>query len=51
MKVDLTRYVENHEFVFDEAFDGDATNEDVYKRTAFPLVEYIFTGGKATCFA
>lgn len=23
----------------------------VYRRTALPLVEYIFTGGKATCFA
>ncbi|KAJ3271941.1 Kinesin-like protein kif24 [Terramyces sp. JEL0728] len=51
VKVDLTKYVENHEFVFDEAFDQDATNEEVYKRTALPLVEYIFEGGKATCFA
>ncbi|TPX63285.1 hypothetical protein SpCBS45565_g06716 [Spizellomyces sp. 'palustris'] len=51
VKVDLTKYVEQHEFVFDEAFDADATNDDVYKRTAFPLVEYIFSGGKATCFA
>ncbi|KAI8826217.1 P-loop containing nucleoside triphosphate hydrolase protein [Fimicolochytrium jonesii] len=51
VKVDLTRYVEQHEFVFDEAFDSHCTNDDVYRRTAFPLVEYIFTGGKATCFA
>jgi Kinesin motor domain len=51
VKVDLTKYVENHEFIFDEAFDADATNDDVYKRTAAPLVEYIFEGGKATCFA
>ena len=51
VKVDLTKYVETHEFVFDEAFDADATNDDVYRRTAYPLVEYIFDGGKATCFA
>jgi kinesin family protein 2/24 len=47
----LTRYVETHEFVFDEAFGADATNEEVYKRTAYPLVNYMFEGGKATCFA
>ncbi|KAI9340405.1 P-loop containing nucleoside triphosphate hydrolase protein [Zopfochytrium polystomum] len=51
VKVDLTKYVEQHEFIFDEVFDCDASNEEVYKRTAFPLVEYIFSGGKATCFA
>ncbi|CAG8511329.1 4180_t:CDS:10 [Diversispora eburnea] len=51
MKVDLTRYVEQHTFVFDDVFDSDASNEEVYQRTALPLVEYIFRGGKATCFA
>ncbi|KAJ3027392.1 UNVERIFIED_CONTAM: Kinesin-like protein kif24 [Siphonaria sp. JEL0065] len=51
VKVDLTKYVEQHEFTFDEVFDCDANNDDVYRRSAFPLVEYIFTGGKATCFA
>ncbi|KAJ3053818.1 Kinesin-like protein kif24, partial [Rhizophlyctis rosea] len=51
VKVDLTKYTEQHEFTFDEAFDADASNDDVYRRTAYPLVEYIFGGGKATCFA
>ncbi|KAK9729069.1 hypothetical protein K7432_000582 [Basidiobolus ranarum] len=51
LKVDLTKYVEQHEFVFDEVFDSTADNEQVYTRTALPLVEYIFEGGKATCFA
>ena len=49
--MDLTKYTETHEFIFDEAFDADASNEEVYKRTAQPLVEYVFQGGKATCFA
>jgi hypothetical protein len=51
VKVDLTKYVEEHVFTFDEVFDSTSENEDVYKRTAQPLVEYIFNGGKATCFA
>ncbi|KAF9584838.1 Kinesin-like protein kif24 [Lunasporangiospora selenospora] len=51
MRVDMTKYIERHNFIFDEVFDTDATNEDVYKRTAYPLIQYLFEGGKATCFA
>ncbi|KAF9216452.1 Kinesin-like protein kif24 [Podila verticillata] len=51
VRVDMTKFIERHNFVFDEVFDSDATNEDVYKRTAYPLVQYLFEGGKATCFA
>lgn len=51
VKLDLTRYIEKHEFIFDDAFDSDCTNDEVYQRTALPLVKYIFDGGKATCFA
>ncbi|KAF9952325.1 Kinesin-like protein kif24 [Mortierella alpina] len=51
VRVDMTKFIERHNFVFDEVFDTDATNEDVYRRTAFPLVQYLFEGGKATCFA
>jgi kinesin family protein 2/24 len=47
----MTKFIERHKFVFDEVFDSDATNEDVYRRTAYPLVQYLFEGGKATCFA
>ena len=50
-KVDLTRYLENHIFRFDYAFDETATNELVYKYTAKPLVHTVFEGGMATCFA
>ena len=50
-KVDLTRYLENHMFRFDYAFDENADNELVYKYTAKPLVQTIFDGGMATCFA
>lgn len=50
-KVDLTRYLENHIFRFDYAFDETATNELVYRFTAKPLVHTVFEGGMATCFA
>ncbi|CAO3628581.1 unnamed protein product [Mucor hiemalis] len=51
MKVDLTKYIEQHGFTFDDVFDSDETNEKIYQRTAQPLVKYVFDGGKATCFA
>lgn len=50
-KVDLTRYLENQTFCFDRAFDATASNEQVYKFTAQPLVESVFRQGMATCFA
>lgn len=50
-KVDLTKYLENHLFRFDYAFDETASNEMVYRFTAQPLVQTIFEGGMATCFA
>ena len=36
---------------FDYAFDESADNELVYKYTAKSLVQSIFEGGMATCFA
>ncbi|XP_059619242.1 kinesin-like protein Klp10A isoform X1 [Phlebotomus argentipes] len=50
-KVDLTKFLENHKFRFDYAFDDKCNNELVYKYTAKPLVQTIFEGGMATCFA
>jgi kinesin family protein 2/24 len=50
-KVDLTKYIEQHDFCFDEVFDAKATNVEVYDRTAKLLVDHVFNGGRATCFA
>ncbi|EPB87520.1 hypothetical protein HMPREF1544_05714 [Mucor circinelloides 1006PhL] len=50
-RIDLTRYTETHTFTFDDTFDGSSSNTQIYARTAQPLVDYIFKGGKATCFA
>lgn len=50
-KVDLTKYLDNHKFRFDYAFDDTCNNELVYRYSAKPLVKTIFEGGMATCFA
>ena len=51
VKVDLTKYVEKHNFIFDETFDENVSNEAVYKLTVGPLVKTLFRMGKASCFA
>lgn len=50
-KVDLTKYLENHQFRFDYSFDESVDNATVYHYTARPLVRTIFEQGMATCFA
>jgi kinesin family protein 2/24 len=50
-KVDLTKYLEHHQFRFDQSFDETVDNFTVYKYTAAPLVKTIFDKGFATCFA
>lgn len=51
IKVDLTKIVETTSFIFDDAFDSSDCNAIIYNRTVRPLVNSIFSGGKATCFA
>ena len=51
IKVDLTKFTNNQEFTFDGVFDTEATNVEIYRRTAQPLIEHLFKQGKATCFA
>ena len=50
-RVDLTTYVENHEFQFDQVFDEKSSNEDVYLATTYPLLRHVFDGFNATVFA
>ncbi|CAL0325990.1 unnamed protein product [Lupinus luteus] len=51
LKVDLTQYVEKHEFVFDAVLNEEVTNDEVYHETVEPIVPIIFQRTKATCFA
>lgn len=51
LKVDLTAYVEKHEFCFDAVLDEDVANDEVYRETVEPIIPTIFQRVKATCFA
>ncbi|XP_043720343.1 kinesin-like protein KIN-13A [Telopea speciosissima] len=51
LKVDLTAYVEKHEFCFDAVLDEQVTNDEVYRVTVEPIIPTIFQRTKATCFA
>jgi hypothetical protein len=52
IKVDLTKFTEEHDFYFDEVLDEEANNHQVYARCGSPLVRYVLEKhGKATCFA
>ncbi|KAI8529539.1 hypothetical protein RHMOL_Rhmol12G0232800 [Rhododendron molle] len=51
LKVDLTEYMENHEFVFDAVLNEEVSNDEVYRETVEPIVPIIFQRTKATCFA
>lgn len=49
--LDLTSYILQHKFYFDDAFGEDYSNEEVYVHAAKPLVEWVFEKGQATIFA
>ncbi|XP_073276052.1 kinesin-like protein KIN-13A [Primulina huaijiensis] len=51
LKVDLTAYVEKHEFCFDAVLGEFVTNDEVYRETVEPIIPTIFQSTKATCFA
>lgn len=51
VKVDLTAYVEKHEFCFDAVLDEHVCNDEVYWATVEPIIPLIFERTKATCFA
>ncbi|KAL2922899.1 Kinesin-like protein KIN-13A [Bienertia sinuspersici] len=51
LKVDLTAYVEKHEFCFDAVLGEDVSNDEVYRGTVEPIIPTIFQRTKATCFA
>eukprot|EP00042_Codosiga_hollandica_P058039 m.870658 g.870658 ORF g.870658 m.870658 type:complete len:817 (-) comp59755_c0_seq14:123-2573(-) len=49
--VQMSKYVQDHDFRFDEVFHEDCVNQDVYHRAVKPLVAHVTHGGRATCFA
>ncbi|CAD8167731.1 unnamed protein product [Paramecium octaurelia] len=50
-KVDLTKYIEQHHFNFDLAFDETIDNQGVYHSAVRPIIQAAFNKAKCTCFA
>lgn len=50
-KVDLTKYIEEHIFSFDNSYSEQADNQQIYTECVLPLVSETFKGAKTTCFA
>ncbi len=52
MKIDgITKYIEDHEFFFDNVFGDEETTEDLYTFSVMPTIELILSKGIVTCFA
>ena len=51
VKVDLTKYIDNHKFRFDYGFHESCNNDIVYHFTAKPLVQALFQGNNPMVFA
>lgn len=51
VKVDLTKYIDNHKFRFDYGFHESCNNQLVYRFTAQPLVQSLFQGNNPMVFA
>lgn len=47
----MTKYIEEHHFRYDNVFDCDKDNADIYQATVMPLVAETFKGANTTCFA
>ena len=50
-RVDLTKFIEEHSFTFDNVFEADQDNNTIYNECVLPLVSETFKGAKTTCFA
>jgi Kinesin-like protein len=51
LKVDLTKYTEEHNFAFDGVYSEEVSNSDLYSLAVQPIVQASFQGAKVTCFA
>ena len=50
--LDLTKYIDKKEFIFDKAFDEKSTNDKIYKEEIRPMIYSAFyQKSKITCFA
>ena len=47
----MTKFMEEHYFCFDNVFDADKSNQDIYDTCVQPLVVEAFKGAKTSVFA
>ena len=47
----ITKYIEDHEFYFDNSFNENDDTKEVYKYTISPIINLILNQGIVTCFA
>jgi len=50
-KVDLTKYIEEHRYTFDRAYNETSTNQQIYEEILEPMIKAAFNKTKITCFA
>ena len=52
VKIDgFTKYLEDHEFYFDNTFNESETTEEIYDYTISPMIDLVLSKGIVTCFA
>lgn len=52
IKIDgITKYIEDHEFVFDNVYGDHEKTEQIFQASIEPTIELIFNRGVVTCFA
>lgn len=52
MKIDgITKYIEDHEFLFDNCFGDHEKTEQVYQYSIEPTIDWVYSKGIITCFA
>lgn len=47
----ITKYLEDHEFYFDNSFGENNTTEEVYQYTLSSMINFVLNQGIVTCFA
>ena len=52
IKIDgITKYLEDHEFYFDNTFDQNESTEEIYDYSISPMINLVLKKGIVTCFA
>ena len=52
IKIDgITKYLEDHEFFFDNTFNENESTEEIYENTISPMINLVLKKGIVTCFA